>query len=261
MNDPAERAALLDSPIRLLVVDIDGCLVPIEHAAYDLMELAKVAELNRLSRFDPAVPRLTILSGRPHPYVDALMQLLDISEPAIFENGAGLAVRSPYHARFRPEAERGRDDLNRLRHELERRPEVMLQPGKSASLTVFPANPKEGIIEIERMLGDLTERQGLELLIDPAHECVNVLVPGVDKGLGLRWLADETGVALSEMAGIGDSQGDLAWLGLCAVAGAPANADPQVKEAVSIVSLEEDIAAVLELYRSVIAANRMLGAR
>ncbi|HEX7005467.1 MAG TPA: HAD hydrolase family protein [Trueperaceae bacterium] len=243
-------------PIRLLVVDIDGCLVAVEHAAYDLGNLARVAELNRSSLTDPAVPPLTILSGRPHPYVDALMQVLDIRVPAIFENGAGLAVRSPYTARYRAEVERGRVSLAVLARELGGRPELTIQPGKSASLTVFPVDPDEGIEGIERLLEEIVEREALELVLDPAQECVNVLVRGVDKGLGLRWLADELALPLSQIAGIGDSLGDLAWLELCGFSCAPANAVEAVQLRVDSVSEFEDVRAVEELYRAVIERNR-----
>lgn len=244
------------SPIQLLVVDIDGCLVGVEHAAFDLISLARLAELNRESRRDAAIPPLTILSGRPHPYVDALMQILDIRVPAVFENGAGLARRFPYAARYRPEAERGREALQLLSRELSARQGLTIQPGKSASLTVFPVDPDDGIRPIEELLAELFEEHSLDLVIDPAQECVNVLVPGVDKGLGLRWLAEELGVPLDGMAGIGDSAGDLAWLTLCGLSCAPANAVPEVAGSVDRVSVYEDIAAVIELYEELIEANR-----
>ena len=251
----------MNDAIRLLVVDIDGCLVPVEHGPYDLVRLARVADLNRLSREDPAVPPLTILSGRPHPYVDALMQILDIQLPAIFENGAGLATRSPYGARYRPEAERGREALGHLTRELSGREDLTIQPGKSASLTVFPADRAAGIGWLEELLAELLERNSLELLLDPAQECVNVLVPGVDKGLGLRWLAEEVEVPLEQVAGIGDSPGDLAWLSLCGHSAAPANAVQQVKERVDEVSRLEDVAAVVELYERVVERNRLASTR
>jgi hydroxymethylpyrimidine pyrophosphatase-like HAD family hydrolase len=243
-------------PIRLLVVDIDGCLVPVEHAAYDVEGLARLASYNRRSREDEVVPVLTILSGRPHPYVDALMQVLDIRVPAIFENGAGLAMRSPYGARYRPEVDRGKSDLQTLSRELAGAPGLTVQPGKSASLTVFPADADAGIGGLKELLERLLERHSLELLIDPAQECVNVLVPGVDKGLGLRWLAEELQVPLGQVAGIGDSVGDLAWLSLCGLSWAPANAERPVRSQVEVVSPHRDIAAVLELYEAVIESNR-----
>lgn len=241
-------------PISLLVVDIDGCLVAIEHAPYRLERLAEVARFNRLSLSDPRVPPLTILSGRPHPYVDALMQILDIRLPAIFENGAGLAWRDPYVVQYRDEAEAGRESLEALARELRGRDDLFIQPGKTASLTVFPLSGRErGGIEAE--LRELVDRLSLDLIVDPAGECVNLLVPGVDKGLGLRWLAKEVGVRLEAVAGMGDSIGDLAWLPLCGLSAAPRNAVERVRRAVDEPLDGDDIDALIGLYERAIALN------
>lgn len=85
-----------------------------------------------------------------------------------------------------------------------------------------------------------------------------MLVPGVDKGLGLRWLAEELELPLSQVAGIGDSPGDLAWLSLCGRSSAPANAEDRVRVRVDEVSEFEDLAAVVELYQRVVESNRRL---
>lgn len=246
----------LRRPIKMLLADIDGCLVAVEHAPFDLDLVAEVTALNRASRSSTTIPPLTILSGRPQPYVDALMQVFDIRLPAIFENGAGLATRDPYGAVLTPRTEGRLDDLHRLEGMLEGWSDVMLQMGKRASLSVFPRVREDGIGFIEQRLADLLGAHGLDLKIDPSHECVNVLVPGLDKGLGVRWLAEEVGVDPSEIAGIGDSVGDVAWLERCGASCAPANADDRVKRIASHRSEEQDVAAALEFYRLVVRANQ-----
>lgn len=245
-------------PIRLLVADIDGCLVSLHHAPYDLERLAEVAALNRRSRHDDTVPPLTLLSGRPHPYVDAMMQLLDVTLPAVFENGVGMALRDPYHARLRPESERGLDALAHMRHLLEGRAEVVLQPGKMASMTVFPFGEGRDAAWVEALVRELVEDHRLDLRIDPARECVNLLLPGIDKGVGLRWLIEAIGVAPKEVAGIGDSAGDLSWLTSCGLSCAPVNADPEVRARVDLQPDGEDVAALLSLYHGIVAHNRAL---
>lgn len=252
---------VLARPIRLVVADIDGCLVAVEHASYDLDRLAALRALSSRSGSDQEAPQLTLLSGRPHAYVDALMQVLDIRLPAIFENGAGMAVRWPYKTLFRPEADLARDSLTVLTHELQGRSDVAIQPGKSASLTVFPADAGAGIKWVEAMLIELIDDRSLGLVVDPAQECVNVLLPGVNKALGLRWLAEELGMSPTEIAGIGDSVGDLGWLMECGLSHAPANASRLVRDSVDNVSAYENIGAVLELFDVVIRANRALARR
>lgn len=249
--------------IELLVADIDGCLVGLGHAAYRLDRVQAVVALQRRSRLEPEVPALTFLSGRPHPYVDALMQLFDVDAPAVFENGAGLARRRPYGAVFDPAVERHRAALGALRDAIAREPDLMLQEGKRASLSVFPrdaapppsADRGPAVDAVLARVRATRDALGLDLVLDRSHDCVNVLVPGVDKATGLAWLARETGVPSAAMAGIGDSVGDRAWLAQCALSCAPSAADESVRRAVSIAPELPDIDALLTLYREVILRN------
>ena len=243
------------SLIRILAIDIDGCLVPVQHAPYELEAVAAIARLQRESRADPTIPELTILSGRPHAYVDAVMQVLDIRAPASFENGAGIAYRDPYTFRLAPEAEARQGELAELARELAGREDVIVQPGKIASLSVF-AYPTGGDVERVRVLvEDLVASKGLDLEVEPSQDCINVLVPGVDKDFGLTSLSRELGVGVDQIAGIGDSFGDAAWLERCAVSCAPANAHASVKEVATFRSGSEDVTALLEFYRHLIDLN------
>lgn len=242
--------------IKYLVCDIDGCLVGVGHKTFDLEKVADMVRLNQESAHDPVFPALTILSGRPHPYVDALMQLFDIHAPASFENGAGLAYRFPYRALIQEGIEAGLEDLRTLQRLLSHRNDITVQLGKVASASFFPF-PKGGeIAPVVTLVTDLIEEHRLDLHVDPAHDCVNVLVPGVDKGTGLVWLARELGVSPEEVAGIGDSVGDICWLERCGVSCAPANADPAVKRVVSVVSERQDIDAALSFYQNLIESNK-----
>lgn len=247
--------------IDLVVADIDGCIVATGHAAFRLDEVAQLRALQRASREDPDVPPLTLLSGRPQPYVDAVMQLLDVDLPAIFENGAGLAHRRPYRAELDGTARAHRARLEALRDALEPRDDVVLQAGKMASLSVFPVDDtttgeREAVEAVEALVRAEVERLGLDLAIDPSRDCVNVLVPGVDKRTGLAWLERVTGVGADRVAGIGDSAGDRCWLAACALACAPDPADPDLRAEVGFAPPLPDIDAVLALYRRAIARNR-----
>ena len=246
-------------PIRVLAIDIDGCLVPVQHAPYELEAVAEVARLQRASRDDPRIPELTILSGRPHAYVDAVMQVLDVRAPASFENGAGIAFRHPYGFELAPAAAARRDDLAELARVLGARDDVVVQPGKVASLSVF-AYPGGGDVErLEALVAGLLEARGSDLVVEPSQDCVNVLVPGIDKDFGLTALSEELEVPVDEIAGIGDSYGDAAWLARCAASCAPANAHASVQEIATFRSAHDDVTALLEFYRFLIDRNERLG--
>ncbi len=245
-------------PIRVLACDVDGCLAAAGHADYDLRAFARLAELNDLSSRDEAVPALTLVTGRPHAYVDALSQALAVRLPMSFENGAGLATRRPYGYRLDPRAEAGLPALRRLADAVASSERLMLQPGKLASLSVFPRPAGRDLGELADELAALIARLGLDLVVDPSTDCVNVLVPGVDKATGFAWLCAELGLEPAEVAGVGDSVGDAAWLASCGVSFAPANAVPEVRRAVTVAAGEPDVRAVVAAYEALVAANRRL---
>jgi hydroxymethylpyrimidine pyrophosphatase-like HAD family hydrolase len=252
----------LDHPVLVFACDVDGCLAAVGHAAYDLQTLHAIVELNRASEDDPTVPALTLVTGRPHPYVDALTQALDLRLPVSFENGAGLATRDPYEAWLLPEAQTSLAALRRCEELVEERDDVFIQYGKVASLSVFPTEDGPGVPQLTAELRALIEEHGLELIAEPsASDCVNVLLPGVDKSLGLSALLDALDLPEAAVAGIGDAVGDVAWLRRCGVSFAPAGAGAEVKQVVTRVSPFDDAAAVLEAYRALVAANRTLSGR
>lgn len=258
MTKPGSLRLDVPAPIRVFACDIDGCLAAAGHADYDLEAFARLADLSRSSTSDPAVPALTLVTGRPHAYVDALSQALAITLPMSFENGVGLATRHPYRYWLDPRAEEGRGPLRRFAEAVESTDHLTLQPGKVASLSVFPRQADRDLSDLAAELAEMLERLGLELEIDPSTDCVNVLVPGVSKLTGFAWLCNEIGVMPEQVAGIGDSVGDAPWLEVCGVSFAPANAVEEVKAVVTQASAQPDVAAVVEAYEALAAANRRL---
>ena len=242
--------------IEVYACDIDGCLAAAGHAAYDLAALRRMADLNALSGISDDVPALTLVTGRPHAYVDAVSQVLGIDLPMSFENGAGLATRLPYRAWLSDAAEAGRRDLETFSALIEKTPTMTLQLGKVASLSVFPVGGDYPFDDLVADVDAMIEGNGLALVTDPSTDCVNVLVPGVDKGTGFAWLLDEIGVVPEAVAGIGDSVGDVPWLAQCGVSVAPSNAVDEVKAAVTRAFEVPDVQAALATYLWLVEENR-----
>jgi hydroxymethylpyrimidine pyrophosphatase-like HAD family hydrolase len=69
---------------------------------------------------------------------------------------------------------------------------------------------------------------------------VNVIVRGLDKAEGVRWLSRETGIPLHAMAGVGDATGDMPFMQLVGWSAAPANAQAAVKQMAHYTSPYED---------------------
>lgn len=249
---------MLKRPITVFACDIDGCLAAADHAPYDLEALGRMAAYNARVADDPSIPALTLVTGRPHSYADAVSQVLGVDLPYSFENGAGLATRRPYRARLSPASEHGQASLQEFTARLEGDPRFTLQLGKVASLSVFPADPQQPQEQQLVALRELLDEGDHDLLLDPSTGCVNVLLPGVDKASGFRWLLEEAGLVPEEVAGIGDSVGDLGWLARCGLSLAPGNAVPEVLAAVDVRLPGPDVGASLAAYEALIAANRRL---
>jgi hypothetical protein len=239
--------------IRLLVFDVDGVLTQGETKALDLAFLGRLAEMNRLGRIDPATPQITLCTGRPAPYVEAMMQAIDGRLPAIFENGAGLYLPNSYQFLSHPHLGDGaamQAVRFRLEETLVRSGQAFLQPGKEYSLSIFPKNPAE-----RDRLYDITANAigplGQEVELTYSASCLNINPRGIDKGKGLQFLADETGYVFGDMLGVGDSDIDLPFLTLVGQSAAPANANEKVKNLVDFVAPRtenEGVQDILEHY-------------
>ena len=218
-------------PLRLIVFDIDGVLTDGEAQPWDLGLMGLLAELNRAARLDSSRPAVTLCSGRPAPYVDAMLQAIDGHLPAIFESGAGLYDPTGY--RFLPNPSLGsgnrmRQARQRLNRALVRPGHASIQPGKEYSLSLFPTEHTalEALEPLAReALGPLAER--IDLVYSAS--CLNVMPAGIDKAGGLYFLAQVTGIPLAAMLAVGDSAVDGPMLRVAGYSAAPANASPYIQ--------------------------------
>jgi hydroxymethylpyrimidine pyrophosphatase-like HAD family hydrolase len=241
----------LSRDIRLVIVDIDGCLTAGEAQPWDFSVLQFVAELNRRARRDVENFAVTLCTGRAGPYVEALMQAIDAHLPAIFEHGGGLYVPSPYRFVENPAiTSANRAKLAKVREFVTR--EIVetgigqLQPGKQTCLTLYP---RDGVTLAQL---DAATRRVLNgnmdgFFFNASVSCVEILPRGIDKGASVEWLSRETGIPLVEMGGIGDAPADLAYLCRVGFSAAPANATEDVKRAVQYVSAFEDGKGVVDI--------------
>jgi hypothetical protein len=224
--------------IRLLVFDIDGVLTGGEAIGLDLALLGQLADLNRRARKDARLPAATICSGRPAPYVEALLQAIDGRLPAVFENGAGLYQPEGYQFLPHPDLNGG-NTMSAVRRRLEetviRTRQAYIQPGKEYSLSLFPYR----VEEVNRLAGWVADalgplNDGVDLVYSVS--CLNILLQGSSKARGIEFLASRVGVPPEEMLGVGDAEVDTGFLQLVGYSAAPANAVAEVKAVVDYIS-------------------------
>ncbi|MCZ6528947.1 MAG: HAD family hydrolase [Chloroflexi bacterium] len=238
------------SEIRLIVLDIDGVVSSGEAQPLDLDLFSQLGEMNRSARSDLDRPAITFCTGRPAPYLEAMLQAIDGHLPGVYENGAGIYVPADY--RFMPLPELGEflrgfpQVTSRLEATLVREEIAYIQPGKHHSLTLFAHDPSR-TLELRDLttqaLGPLSERVDLVY----STSCLNVLPRGVDKGKGLTHLAGMVEIPLGNMLGVGDSDVDLPFLRLVGHSGAPANANSNVKDLVEYISMDATTEGVRDI--------------
>jgi len=260
---PVERES---KKIKLVVSDIEGCLNLNEHT-YDLEALSWMKAANQLAREDNPIPYITVCSGRQHAFVEAITQIISGTLPAIFENGCGLYF--PTRRLYEEYAW----------HPLLSQPEVLSQftkvrqkiteeviasnqarrvPGKEMMLSLHPVPPLE-VKEVYSIVTETVAKNQLVASITMSASAVDITPPGIDKAAGVRWLLDTLeevlSVKLANVAGVGDSVGDLPFLRIVGFSAAPSNASEHVKSLVDYGSLWADGRGVADIIRHCITVN------
>jgi hydroxymethylpyrimidine pyrophosphatase-like HAD family hydrolase len=207
--------------------------------------------LNRQARQGAAVPAITLCTGRQEPYVEVLMQAIGAYLPGIYENGGGLYFPGDYRFVEHPSITAStREALAAARATLRRKVVTpglgYFQPGKEVSLTLYPL-PGTSVRRLQRAVTDALAGSDSVLTIQASVSCVDVTPATIDKGTGVRWLSEETGIPLLQMGGIGDSTSDLKFLRLLDRSAAPANAAADVRAVVGYVSPREDGDGVVDI--------------
>jgi hypothetical protein len=240
--------------VKWIIADVDGCLSPEESIPWDIPAFQKLAELSRAaSAGEGTLAPITLCTGRPQPYVEVLMKLLDIRAPAICENGAVLYSLHDNRAWYAPGVTEEKIlGLRAVRAYIEtailpRHPEALIQFGKEAQISVFSEQP-DCFAEIQPMIETfVAEQGGPELVINASHYYLNISLAGVDKGSTLRALLAELGVRGDEVAGIGDTEGDLPLREAVGFFACPANARESIRAVSDYVAPHETLAGVLDI--------------
>lgn len=230
--------------MKLIVLDADGVISKGEAQPFDLALFARLRTLNQRARQGEAVPAVTLNTGRPSPYVEAVMQAIDGWQPALYESGAGLYYPDTYQFETSPILTQKRqlllqDLLQQIDNAVVKTGKAYWQPGKSICHTLF-AHPPLTIADLIGKIEELAAKYSGQFIVAQAKLALNIHPADIDKGTGLQWLSQVTGISVTEMGGVGDTAGDVDFLRLVGHSAAPANATDEVKRVVQYVSSEID---------------------
>lgn len=244
--------------IKLFVTDLDGCIAtPFETPDWEA--ITEIRRLNQASRTDKSIPALTLCTGRPFPYAEAVAQWLDVKIPFIFESAALYDWDANRVETFF-------DDRRELLKPVEKFKQWLsedLLPQYPGTMPEFAKMMDAGVVcpdpvlnlEIHSVIQEKVAAEYPELEVHYTEVSVNVLMAGQSKVRGIELLEKKLGIDRSAMAFIGDSTGDISAMKIVSQPFAPANALEQVKHHATVVEYETT-QAVLEAYRSLIMANR-----
>lgn len=247
--------------IKLFITDLDGCVTdPFTTPDWDAF--SKIRELNLESQNNPLIPPLTICTGRPMPYAEAMAQILGIELPFIFESGGGMydVIKNDliWNPCLSQEREAEIQELKKWGRKIisDKYPSSIAEFAKHTDIGFI--NPDTSIIEhifkeAEELIGNGFE--AFEVHSTPVS--VNIILKDANKGKGIRMLCEYLGLDLEEVAYIGDSSGDVPGLKIVKAAFAPSNAAKVAKDVAEVVQANST-EGVLEAYRKIIERNKAL---
>jgi hydroxymethylpyrimidine pyrophosphatase-like HAD family hydrolase len=269
LGQPAVEWLALGAPLppktlRLVLADVDGVITRGEGQPIDLVVLERLAAINAAARRDPCIPAITLCTGRQAPYVELMAQLVGAFLPCIFEHGAGLFFPTTFLYEFDPRL--GPDyaaRLAKLRAALDepliQAGRAFVQPGKEATMTLYPqgALGQTSVDDLTELVESVVARVAPEFGVARNVHGVEVRPRGIDKGSGARRIAELLEVPLQTLAGVGDSDPDLAFLDNCVgFSAAPSNATPTVRQHVMYVANMSFGDGLLEIVALVEQRNR-----
>jgi hydroxymethylpyrimidine pyrophosphatase-like HAD family hydrolase len=240
-----------------VICDIDGCLGPESHAPFHAEHLVTLAKHNRVAiaerrRGDVgAKPIVTLCSGRPQPFAEALCRVIGNDElPCIAE--MGVWIYDPANNRFEidpailPEHRAWVRGATAFIEDRLVPNGVVIQPGKTCSISIW--HPDTAYLMAQKpVLGKFFESQGWKLRVSNSVEWVNCDLAHVSKAEGITRFTKLTGITSERLAGIGDTMGDMAIRRQVRYFATPANAEEGLKAHADYVSPYRDIEGVLDI--------------
>lgn len=237
----------------LVICDIDGCLSPESHAPINEAALSKIAEYNRKAVALNDRPLVTLCSGRPISFVEAMCRFIHNTKiPCIGENGVWLYDPAVNVFEMDPAITNGHleavHDASKLLREKYQRSGVVEQPGKSAAVTLYHPDTeylRSIMPEVKAALAD----RGWPFRVSMTWFYINCDLQHVNKATGIARLFAKTGIDPARAAAIGDTLADKFMADSVSFFACPANADLEIQKSANYVSPHNEIEGVLDTLR------------
>lgn len=182
--------------------------------------------------------KLLMVTGRELDDLFRVFPEYEMFDLLVVENGALL-----YNPATKQERKLAEDASQDLIEELKRRKVHPVNHGRCIVSTWTPSQ-QDAIEAIQKL--------GLELQIIFNKKSLMILPSGCNKGTGLNEAIAELGLSAHNVVGAGDAENDHAFLSLCQVSVAVANALPALKDRADIITSGDHGAGVEEMIEMLI---------
>lgn len=239
---------------KLIFCDIDGCLNFGKNSPFDLMTLGLIKD--QIAVLDRLGIGISLCTGRPQPYAEAMAQVLGIMRPLICEGGA--MIYYPQGDIYRPMAEQeALHSITALRTAIEAsdllHDRLFLEIGNAFCLCVTgPYLSEQGHDGIRAEM-DRLKTMYADYPVSWTHSTtsVDITPQGVSKGSALRQLAADEALTLADTYGIGDSNGDVSMFETVAKGFCPSNASTELKQLAGYTSPKDHAEGTLDILRRI----------
>jgi hydroxymethylpyrimidine pyrophosphatase-like HAD family hydrolase len=236
----------------LVLCDIDGCLVSESQHPFDLPALGAIAAHNAQAMDRGDRPLVTLCSGRPQPFAEALCRLIgNLHVPCVCENGVWVyhpgtneyemdpAIAPEHRAAVRELADWARAAWGPRG--------VTQQPGKVASVTLFHRDEKLLREVVYPAVLEQVKAAGWPFRVSMTWFYINCDLAHVSKGSGLDRLLARHPIPKHRLAGVGDTLGDKCIADRVGFFACPANAHAAIKEHAHYISPKPEAPGVLDI--------------
>jgi hydroxymethylpyrimidine pyrophosphatase-like HAD family hydrolase len=240
-----------------VICDIDGCLGPESAAPLDAAALLRIADYNQLAISRGDRPVVTVCSGRPQPFAEAICRLIHNSVvPCVAENGVWLF--DPRDGAFLRDPSITAADIHAV-HEASEWIErtlgpsgIVIQPGKSASISLWHENTDFLRSTVPTLVQTFRERSW-PFRVSMTVAWINCDLAHVSKATGIDRLTARSGLTGPRLAGIGDMPSDMAIADRVGFFACPSNGHADLRPRAAYVSPFSEVDGVIDILGKFIA--------
>ncbi len=240
--------------IKLIALDIDGVISKGMKSNFNYTILNILANINIRAKKNPYYPPVTVITGRPQPYVEALLQIIKGFVPAVFEQGTGYYHPKEYTVSKNPDL-KNMDIFYEMKNKIlteiiRKNNSVFMQPGKEYTVSMYSTDREEHE-NLKKAVLDKNPEWAEYFDFIYSSNCLNIIPKGFHKGKGIDLLSEKSGVAAENILGVGDSDVDVPFLKKTGYSAAPANSSEKVKKTAGYIAskyYEDGLFEILDHY-------------